>query len=95
MQKYRDRIDENPKKFLETISFFDAQDIFIVEGERYKRFQENNHGEKIQDWYQRKNLYLVCNRQKDKNILSHNLIDHLSSGFVMLKPVYYYLWNIL
>lgn len=61
-------IDENPKEFLKAISFFAKQKTFVLEGEKYKRIIDKTKSEKIQNWYQRKNMYLVCNRKIDDTL---------------------------
>jgi uncharacterized protein (TIGR02453 family) len=94
MSKFREMIDENPKEFLKAISFFDKQNEFILEGEKYKRILDKSKPEKIQNWYQRKNMYLVCNRKIDDALFSHKLVDDLIVGFKMIAPLYHYLQKI-
>jgi uncharacterized protein (TIGR02453 family) len=91
MSKFRQVIDENPKEFLKAISFFDKQKIFVLEGEKYKRIIDENKPEKIQHWYQRKNMYLVCNRKIDDTLFSSKLVDDLISGFGLIAPFYNFL----
>jgi uncharacterized protein (TIGR02453 family) len=94
MGKFREMIDENLKEFLRAISFFAKQKTFVLEGEKYKRIIDKIKPEKIQDWYQRRNLYLVCNRKIDDVLFSSKLVDDLASGFKLIAPFYYYLQNI-
>ena len=91
MNKFRQLIDENPKEFLKAISFFDKQKTFILEGEKYKRIIDKNKPEKIQYWYQRKNMYLVCNRKIDDTLFSSKLVDDLNYGFGLIAPFYHFL----
>ena len=91
MNKFRQLIDENPKEFLKAISFFDKQKTFILEGEKYKRIIDKNKPEKIQYWYQRKNMYLVCNRKIDDTLFSSKLVDDLKYGFGLISPFYNFL----
>jgi hypothetical protein len=65
-----------------------------LEGEKYKRIIDKIKPEKIQDWYQRRNLYLVCNRKIDDVLFSSKLVDDLASGFKLIAPFYYYWQNI-
>ena len=58
MARFREMIDENPKEFLKAISFFAKQRTFVLEGEKYKRIIDASKPENIQQWYQRKNMYL-------------------------------------
>ncbi len=91
MSKFRQMIDENPKEFARAISFLDKQKTFVLEGDKYKRIIDKTKPEKIQNWYQRKNVYLVCNRKIDEVLFSSNLVDDLTHGFGLIAPFYHYL----
>lgn len=90
MHKFREAIDEKPKEFQKVISLYPKQKIFVIEGEKYKKIFDETKLGGIQDWYQRKNLYLVCNRKIDKRLFSSKLVDDLLSGFNMTAPFYHY-----
>ena len=94
MRRFREMIDEDPEEFLIAISFFSKQKIFVLEGEKYKRIIDKNKPEKIQDWYQRKNMYLVCNRKIDDALYSSELVDDLQYGFGLIAPLYRYFQKI-
>lgn len=94
MRQFREAIDDNPEKFLKTIAFYSKQNVFTIEGDLYKKVFDKSKPKQIQDWYQRKNLYLVCNRSIDQDISSGQLIDTLIEGFQTLAPLYHYLWEI-
>ena len=94
MSKFREMIDENPEEFLKAISFFEKQRTFVLEGEKYKRIIDKTKPKQIQDWYQRKNMYLVCNRKIDDRLFSYKLVDDLIYGFGLAAPLYHYLQNI-
>lgn len=93
MDRFRAMIDGEPKEFSKAISFYSKQKIFVVEGEKYKRKLDESKPAEIQDWYQRKNLYLVCNKRIDNRLLSRELLDDLISGFGLIAPFYHYLWK--
>jgi len=95
MSRFREMIDNNPKEFLKAISFFDKQKTFVLEGEKYKRIIDKTKPEKIQHWYQRKNMYLVCNRKIDNTLFSSKLVDDLVFGFNTIAPFYHYLQKII
>jgi len=95
MSRFREMIDEDAKDFLKAISFFDKQKAFVLEGEKYKRIIDKSKPEKIQHWYQRKNMYLVCNRKIDDTLFSRKLVDDLIFGFNMIAPLYHYLQKIV
>jgi uncharacterized protein (TIGR02453 family) len=94
MDRWRARIDERPAEFLQAISFYSQQQIFVVEGEKYKRVLDQGKPAEIQEWYQRKNLYLVCNRKTDDRLFSRELLDDFMGGFELIAPFYHYLWDL-
>ena len=94
MSRFREKIEENPDEFIKVISFYSKQKIFVLEGEKYKKIFNRSLSQEIQNWYQRKNFYLVCNRTINNRLFSRDLVDDLKSGFRLLAPFYHYLWNI-
>jgi hypothetical protein len=94
MDRLREQIDKKPEEFLQTISFYSQQQVFVVEGEKYKRILDDNKPEEIQEWYQRKNLYLVCNNRADDRLFSRKLAGDLLAGFELIAPFYHYLWQL-
>ena len=60
----------------------------------YRRPLRTDLPEDLQDWYQRKNLYLVYNRLPDKTLFTRGLADDLRQGFTLLSPFYDYLWQV-
>ncbi len=94
MRRFREMVDENPKEFLKAISFFSKQKVFVLEGQKYKRIIDKDKPEEIQNWYQRKNMYLVCNRKIDDTLYSSKLVDDLQYGFGLIAPLYRYFQRI-
>ncbi len=88
MRAFREVIDEKPVQFEKAISFFAKQDEFVIVGEKYKRVLDRSKPDKINEWYQRKNIYLSCNREIDDRLFCRELIGELTSGFGLLRPLY-------
>ncbi len=59
-----------------------------------KRRLAENKPENVMNWYQRKNLYLACNKKIDDRFFSRKLIADLTKGFASLAPLYRFLWKI-
>jgi uncharacterized protein (TIGR02453 family) len=95
MRIFREMIDTNPNDFLKAVSFFKKQDTFALEGEKYKRIIDASKPDDIQEWYQRKNFYLVCNKKVVDALFSARLVDDIISGFKMTVPLYNYLWRVI
>lgn len=91
MDNFRRRLDGNPRPFLSAISFFPGQDTFTIEGEVYKRPLKADVPVGLQDWYNRKNFYLVSNRQVTGDRIDRKLITELMDDFRTLAPLYHYL----
>ncbi len=91
MDKYRDNIDSAPDSFLSTIACYSEQELFTIEGEQYKRPLRADIPVELQDWYNRKSIYLVCNQQIDEDHIDRSLLTDLMHGFELLAPFYHYL----
>jgi uncharacterized protein (TIGR02453 family) len=91
MARFRQQIDEDPKTFLKTIAWFDKQDVFTLEGERYKRPLGQDKPEPIRTWYGYKSFYLTCNRKIGDAILSPAFADQLMEHFGLAAPLYHYI----
>lgn len=91
MAQFRRQLDEKPEAFLKTIDWFADQEVFALEGEKYKRPKGPDKPEPIRTWYNHRSFYLCCNRKNDKAIRSPQLVDDLMTGFAMTAPLYHYL----
>lgn len=91
MDHFRDLIDQSPADFERVIAFYSNQQIFKLEGERYKKILDPSKPKEILDWYQRKNLYLVHHSELDSRLFGNDLIRELTDGFGMLADLYLYL----
>lgn len=94
MDRLRQVIDRKPEAFRREVAFLSGQDTFVLEGEKYKRLLDGQKEGDILEWYQRRNLYLVCNRQADGHLFSRGVLDELTAGFGLLAPFYHWLWRL-
>lgn len=94
MDKFREAIDSNFDEFRRAISFYNKQQTFNIEGDKYKRIIDASKSAEILDWYQRKNLYLACNRQIDNRLFSGQLLGDLITGFSQVADFYHYLYRV-
>lgn len=95
MDRLRQMMDDQDREFLEVLSKYRDQGVFQIEGEQYKRIIDPDKPPEIQEWYQRKNLFLVCNRKIDDVLFSKELVDDLISGFGLLAPLYHFLRTVV
>jgi uncharacterized protein (TIGR02453 family) len=90
MDKIRSMIDERNKKFMKIHRLYKSQDVFSMEGTKYKRIMNKELPEDLLDWYQRKELYFVCNRMDDL-VFKPELIDVMFQDFKLIEPIYHFL----
>ena len=90
MDSIREAIDLKPKEFLKTVEFLKTG-IFELKGESYKRRIQSSHSEEIQEWYQKKSFYLVCNKDIGGNLFSEKLIGELISDFSKTASFYQFI----
>jgi uncharacterized protein (TIGR02453 family) len=91
MARFRQQIDEDPQSFRKAVAWFTKQDVFTLEGERYKRPLGQDKPEPIRTWYGYKSFYLTCNRKIDEAILSPGFADQLMAHFGLAAPLYHYI----
>lgn len=94
MANFRDAIDRDPVGFREMVTPITELDRFEIAGDKYKRIFDPEKSTDIQEWYQKKNLYLVHNRDNDNRLYGRSIFDDLIAGFSLLAPVYHFLWSI-
>jgi len=89
MNRLRQLIERKPAEFERMIAFLADQDRFVIEGEQYKRLINPAVPEHLLSSYQRKSVYLVCNRPSDGLLFSRELMSELITGFSLLEPLYH------
>ncbi|HEX9063417.1 MAG TPA: DUF2461 family protein, partial [Clostridia bacterium] len=94
MNKFRKLIDINTDEFKEIASFYKNQGILTIGGDKYKRILDTSKPDDILEWYQRKNLYLVCDKQIDNSFFTRQVLDDLVNGFSHAADLYHYLHKI-
>lgn len=89
MQRYRRRIDRNPRELTELVEEFNKQDVFALEGADYVR-SKGEVSDLLRPWYQKKSLNLHHESPLDERIFSPELADDVLQGFLRLMPFYRY-----
>ncbi len=89
MEKIRERIASCPDRFKkEIIEYYNAQDVFVLEGENYKRPVQNPLPDEFQEWFQKRNLCLSCEKGMNETFFSPGLKDTLENAFVQNARLY-------
>ena len=89
MEKFRARIDRDPKKFEKFIAPLENQDEFILDGDEYKRKKEAP-SEKTAAWYNRKSFSLIHRQKNGEELFSPELANRIVGGYQFLMPFYDY-----
>jgi uncharacterized protein (TIGR02453 family) len=88
LDKLRDLIEKGDVEFNKMHSLYKSQKLFKLEGNMYKRVLNPNIKEELREWYQKKEIYFVCNRGIDDVLFSRELVNELIEGFKLLSPMY-------
>lgn len=94
MDVFRKMIAEDTPKFMEAISFYEKQDVYVIEGDMYKKPQDPSLSEELRQWYDRKNIYLVHNESDVSKLFTPDIADEVLHGFKLLEPIYRYLCQV-
>ncbi len=81
MARIRDAILSDTGSFKTIIDAYATQDDFKLEGENYKRPVSNPLPEEFQQWFQKKNLCLSCEKPMTEEFFSPRLKDVLEKAF--------------
>ncbi len=92
-EKLRNKILENPDRFKKLISFYQKGNPYTIEGEILRRTKDKNISKELKVWYERKELYLYCKRDIDDVVFSDKIVDFLYEKFLLLAPLYKFLWG--
>lgn len=92
--RLREMIDDASDDFNRMLSIYKSQDIFTLEGEKYKKMLDKTKTPEVADWYQRKSIYFMCTKKIDQKLFDQSLVETLKQDFETLKPFYEFLWKI-
>lgn len=91
MAKFRARLDRDPKPFEKLVRAFGRQDLFVLEGEDYRRPKGEAPSRLLEPWYNKKYFSLICERPLGEEIYSPALADTVGAGLRSLVPMYRWL----
>ncbi len=94
MAKLRAKIDAESPDVMHVMKLVRDQHVFELAGDTYKRIFDPGKPAEIMNWYQRKDLYLVCNRSVDDLLFSNDLVNVLINDFQSIAPAYHLLCDI-
>jgi uncharacterized protein (TIGR02453 family) len=95
MDRFRGKLEANPKAFKKVIAPFVRRKAFDLAGEDYKRPLNGDIPDWLQEWYQKKSFYLVQYKRPDSLLVSSKLAKYLNEQFLLLKPLYRFLQDVI
>ena len=93
--RFREKIITDPEAFRKTISTFYQKGFLELHGEKYKKRIGPDKPEDIEDWYQRRNIYVAHVSSTDNRLFSKYLLDDLKTSFEILTPLYHFFCEII
>ena len=95
MKAFRNKVDANVDGFKRLITPYDKAKQYSIMGDTYKKkLQETNKPEEVLNWYKRKEIALVLERELDPVFYSRDIVDFCSKEFKFLMPFFDYMSDI-
>lgn len=94
MDLLRKEMTGREDEFLKIVSSISRKGIFSIMGDSYKRKIENSLPEILQEWYQKKNLYLMRTCDIGDEVFNGEIASILAAGFKSLEALYKFMWSI-
>jgi uncharacterized protein (TIGR02453 family) len=89
MEKFRSRMDRDPKTMLKLARKLERQDLFELDGPEYAR-KKQAPDPKLAAWYNKKSLSVGRELPLGEELYGPELVDILTEGFAFLMPYYDY-----
>lgn len=94
MRNFRKKIEANPEEMLRLAESFEKQNCFVLEGDKYKRKQNQIQDAVLREWYERKTFAITARRPIEELLFSQKLPQHIANEWEKLVPLYRYLQEI-
>lgn len=88
LEAMRLRILADDPLFLKARAMYESQDVFVLEGERFKRSKHPEQPEAMCFWLDRKSVSLSAYSTDFKLAFSERLAEKLVSDFTAIRPMY-------
>ena len=95
MELFRENVRNHPSNLLEMIDLYEAQNVFTLSGDKYKKKYQEDVEEPLKDWYIRKEFTFVAERPLDDILFSPEIVDMVAEDFLKIYPVYDYFSDIM
>lgn len=86
----RELMTEKEKHFSQLVKAVEEKKIFNVEGEMYKRNQFADKKPELQQWYNRKNIYLAYNSEIVDELFQDDFMENVKEDYIFLAGMYHF-----
>ncbi len=88
-------INDAPEEVRQFNILFAPHSCFELLGAQYKRPLKSPVPvpPELVTWYQRKEIYVMCSRPVEPLLFQSDLVEEIRKGFTLLKPLYYFFWE--
>lgn len=91
MNAMRKLILNGDNSFTAAKNAYKEQQVFVLEGEMYKKDHYPEQPEENRLWLNRRNIWLGCDSSDFKTLYSKNLYKKIGSDFLQIAPIYNFL----
>ena len=95
MELFRENVRNNPSALGEMIDVYEAQNVFKLTGDKYKKKFLEDVEEPLKDWYLHKEFTFVVDRPVDDVLFSPEIVNMVAEDFLKLYPIYDYFSQIM
>ena len=86
-EAFRKSVDINTSRFRALAEDISKLEDFHIEGPLYKKIK-GDYGETVNEWYNRKYVSVICERDYDELLMSEKLPNVLSDAYIKMMPRY-------
>lgn len=91
MQRVRDLIVAKDPLFLKAKKAYEAQDVFSMEGEMYKKSRYPNESDDLKQWLDKKSIFFMCQSNNFDLLFSDDFAPMIAKHFMTIAPLYHFL----
>lgn len=94
MEAMRAAILAGSPEAIAAIDAYEAQSVFVLEGDRYKRPHYPDQPEKLRKWLELRNIALSADSTDAALLFSGDLAEKVAKDLLLLKPMYRFMLKI-
>ena len=88
MRKVRERMLNKERQAIQLITKMEKDGVFHIEGDMYKRNMYPDSNPLLQQWINRKNIYVVYNSEVVEELMNESFIETVKNDYASLAGLY-------